>query len=130
MAAAYICCSLNAIKSRVVHSKENFTFTVCNMEGGSTFNVMPFTCSLKATLRTYNEETKKLVCEKIRKIATSVAQAHDCTAEVDIFDLYPAVVNHPAPTETVKRVAENGFGSPSEEDLPLTAGEDFSYFLL
>ena len=59
-----------------------------------------------------------------------MAKAQDCTADVDIFDLYPAVVNHAEPTETVKRVAENGFGSPSEEDLPLTAGEDFSYFLL
>ena len=43
-AAAYILTALNAIKSRCVHSKENFTFTICNIQGGSTYNVMPTEC--------------------------------------------------------------------------------------
>lgn len=40
-ASAFILTGLNAIKSRCIHSKENFTFTICNITSGSTYNVMP-----------------------------------------------------------------------------------------
>ena len=67
--------------------------------------------------------------ERIRVIAESTALAHDCVAEVELNTLYPATVNHAAQTEYVKRVADASFGGASDEDLPVTASEDFSYFL-
>lgn len=56
----------------------------------------------------------------------------DCRAECHFDRIYPAVVNHVEQTSHVKRLALKWFGPAhfSEEDLPLTASEDFSYFLL
>lgn len=54
-AAAFILSSLNAIKSRCIHSKENFTFTICNIEAGSTYNVMPTECFMQGSIRTFDE---------------------------------------------------------------------------
>ena len=50
---------------------------------------------------------------------------------VDVFLKYPSVVNHPKETEHVKRLALKWFGPEhvSEDELPITASEDFSYFL-
>lgn len=129
-AAAFILTGLNVIKSRCIHSKENFTFTICNVQGGSTYNVMPGECFMQGTLRTYNKDVRVKVCERIKAIAESTALAHDCEAEVDLNTLYPATVNHAAQVEHVRRVAADGFGNASNEDLPVTASEDFSYFLL
>ena len=85
---------------------------------------------MQGTVRTYSVEARLKICERIKAIAESTAIAHDCVAEVDLQTLYPATVNHDAQTEFVRRVAERGFGGASDEDLPITASEDFSYFLL
>jgi len=85
---------------------------------------------MQGTLRTYNADVRIKVCERIKVIAESTAIAHDCEAEVDINTMYPATVNHTLGYEVCKRVATRGFGGHSEEDLPMTPSEDFSYFLL
>ena len=55
----------------------------------------------------------------------------ECKAEVDITRLYPAVINHITETEHIKRLATKWFGLEhfSEADLPISASEDFSFFL-
>ena len=55
----------------------------------------------------------------------------DCTADVDIERQYPATINHPTETQHVIRLAKKWFGPEhvSDEDMPMTASEDFSYFL-
>jgi hippurate hydrolase len=40
------------------------------------------------------------------------------------------VDNHEREAEHVCRVADKHFGGASDEDLPVTASEDFSYFLM
>lgn len=55
----------------------------------------------------------------------------ECKAELNINRMYPAVVNHALETQHVKRLATKWFGPEhvSEDDLPITASEDFSYFI-
>jgi metal-dependent amidase/aminoacylase/carboxypeptidase family protein len=45
--------------------------------------------------------------------------------------MYPATVNHKEPTEHVTRLAKKWFGEKhfSQDDLPMSAAEDFSYFM-
>ena len=40
-AGAYILNNLHTIKSRCIHSRENFVFTICQFESGFTHNVFP-----------------------------------------------------------------------------------------
>lgn len=81
-------------------------------------------------MRTYSKDVRDKVCERIKAIAESTAIAHDCEAMVDLNNMYPATVNHAEQTYFVRRVALQSFGGASDEDLPVTASEDFSYFLL
>ena len=55
----------------------------------------------------------------------------ECKVEVDLFFKYPAVINHETEVGHVKRLANKWFGPQhvSEDELPITASEDFSYFL-
>jgi hippurate hydrolase len=43
--------------------------------------------------------------------------------------MYPSVINHATEADHVRRVAINYFGGVSDEGLPVTASEDFSFFL-
>ena len=56
----------------------------------------------------------------------------NCTADLQIIRQYPSVVNHPTEAEHVRRLALKWFGPQhvTDEDLPMTVSEDFSYFLL
>jgi len=69
------------------------------------------------------------VLSKIKQICEHTAKAHDCEAEVELNTMYPPVVNHAVEVENVRRVAKKHFGGVTDEDLPLTASEDFSFFL-
>ena len=55
----------------------------------------------------------------------------ECKVEVDLDYMYPAVINHETEVGHVKRLATKWFGPQhvSEDELPITASEDFSYFL-
>jgi hippurate hydrolase len=55
----------------------------------------------------------------------------DCTVEVNVMDKYPAVINHETETNHIIRLAKACIGTEhfSQQDLPLSAGEDFSFFL-
>lgn len=90
---------------------------------------MPGEAFMQGTVRTYGKETKSKVLEKITQITESTAKAHDCTAEIEYIHMYPSVINHTTEADHVRRVAINHFGGVSDEGLPVTASEDFSFFL-
>ena len=123
--------ALNAIKSRNIDNKSNLVLSICLINGGSAPNVFPDKVHMGGTMRTYDESVKEHAKKRITEIAEHVAAAHECRAEVDIFDKYPAIMNHKTETEHVIRLAKKYFGEEnfSQLDLPLSAGEDFSYFL-
>lgn len=128
---AMIHSALNSIKSRNIDSSQNIVFTICNIKAGDTYNVFPDTCFMQGTIRGYDEKTMKRMQERIKTICESVAEGFECTAEVDLNDIYPAVINHKEPTEHVERLAKKWFGEEnfSKDEIPMTASEDFSFFL-
>ena len=91
------CNMLNAfhsIKARNIDSRDNVVFSICAIDSGSTFNVFPDTAFLKGTIRSYREEPKEKMIQRVKEIARDVSAAFDCTAAVKIWDKYPAVINH------------------------------------
>ena len=106
-------------------------FTICHFTSGTTYNVFPDEAFMRGTIRSYDDETLATMKTRITDIATSVAKGLDCEADVKIIDMYPSVCNSKEQTAHVIRLAKEHFGEKnfSTEDLPLSAGEDFSYFL-
>lgn len=82
------------IKSRNIDSRENIVLTICHIESGHTYNVFPDTAFLQGTIRSFDKPTLARMKERITTICNSVAEAHECKAEVTLSDLYPAVINH------------------------------------
>ena len=68
---------------------------------------------------------------RIKKISTDIASSFDCKAEVNIFDKYPSTVNHSEQAQHVMRLAKKFLGEEnfSQDDLPMSAAEDFSFYL-
>eukprot|EP00347_Sterkiella_histriomuscorum_P014837 403359336 len=130
-AGSFILTNLHSVKSRCINSKENFVFTITNFDSGFTHNVMPDKAYMQGTIRSYNKEVLAKIKEKINLIANTTADTYGCVAEVKFNDMYPAVINHAKETAHIQRIATQHLGGHlvKDADLPLTASEDFSFFL-
>ena len=124
--------NLHTIKSRCVDSRENFIFSITKFDSGFTYNVFPDDATILGTIRTYKKEILELVKEKLYHIARSTAETFGCRVEFELNDKYPPTVNHATETEHVIRVAKKYIGEKhvKSDGLPMTAAEDFSYYLL
>jgi hippurate hydrolase len=116
----------------MVDSKENCIFSITKFDSGFTYNVFPDEATILGTIRTYNTKTLETMHAKLKQVLFNTVESFGCTAELDIYDKYPSTVNHPKETEHVIRIAEANFGKEhvKSDGLPMTAAEDFSYYLM
>jgi amidohydrolase len=122
--------ALQTIVSRSVNITEApAVVTVGRFAGGNRSNIIPDEAELVGTVRAFDEKVRAGIHERIRSIATNLAESAGATATVEFGLGYPVTVNNPALTErmvpTLRRVA----GAANVQVGPLTGtAEDFSYF--
>lgn len=130
LTSAYILTQIHTVIPRNVSCFKEATLTICQMHAGSAHNVLPDSAWMEGTIRTYDEEVRQTIKDRVKTIAEHTALAHGCTAEVTFEDRYPATINHPANAQFVRQAASRAFGQDQVIDFnPAVASEDFSYFL-
>lgn len=98
------------------------------IEGKGATNVIPEQVYLAGTLRTMDEQWRLRVKERIREITGGICEAYKATAEINIIDGYPFLVNDEHVTELCRQCAVDYLGAENVEDLPLRmTAEDFAY---
>lgn len=85
---------LHSIKARNIDSKQNVTFSICQIESGTTNNVYPNEATMRGTIRSYEDAPKEKLCQRINEIVETVAKAHNCEADINIWTKYPPIINH------------------------------------
>jgi amidohydrolase len=134
VAAAHVVTALQTIVARRLSPLLPAVVSVTSMHGGSAFNILPESVTLRGTCRSFDAEVADRLPSLVREVAEHSARALGCEAKTVYRKLNPAVVNHPHEAERVRRVAEAIF--PSTSPARVTAacrtmgGEDFSEFLL
>jgi len=105
--------------------------SVTMLRAGETTNVVPDTCELQGTVRTFTLEVLDLIERRMRQVAEATCQAFEATCEFAFRRNYPPTINHPAETEFVRNLLSGAFGADSVLEFEPTMGaEDFSFFLL
>lgn len=130
VASAQIITALQSLVARTLDPLDSGVVSICKLEGGSTYNVIPDHVKLLGTIRALSEETQEHLFRRIRSISEQIAEALDCRAELKIHDGYPVTENDTSALEAFKkscaRVLADG---ESVVDLPPTMGaEDFSFY--
>ncbi|MEV0503641.1 M20 family metallopeptidase, partial [Streptomyces spectabilis] len=85
--------ALQTMVTRTVHVFDPAVVTVAGITAGTTTNIIPETAELHGTLRTLTPDTRRLLRENVARVAHHVAAAHGATAEVELPEGYPPVVN-------------------------------------
>ena len=98
------------------------------IEGKGATNIIPASVYLAGTFRTMDETWRAEVKEKIKSIILSVCEKYKATADINIENGYPFLVNDIELTARCKALAIDYLGKENVEDLPLRmTAEDFSY---
>jgi amidohydrolase len=130
MAAAQIVTAVQSIVSRNVPPLDTAVVSITAINGGTAFNVIPPRVEMKGTVRTFRKEVRETVHRRLREIVAGVAEAMECSAEIIIEDVTPAVVNNPQLSEMVDGVREQVLPETVDiSGLRTMGSEDMAYMM-
>ena len=132
--ASAIVMRLQTLVSRELSPLEPGVVTVGSFRAGSKHNVISDEAKLQLTVRSYTDESRKLLLDGIARIARGEAIAagmpEDKLPTVTVADPYtPSTYNDPEFTESVMAGFRNRFGEDRVMQVPsVMGGEDFGQF--
>jgi len=129
LATAQTLVSLQQVKSRLCHPLTPMVLTFGKLIAGGAQNIIPHEVQLSGTFRTFDEKWRHEAIAHIRRIITETTAAYGCTADIDIPDGYPCVVNDLEITQKARAFAEEWVGKENTLTLePRMTSEDFAFF--
>ncbi|MCB9553188.1 MAG: amidohydrolase [Myxococcales bacterium] len=132
VAAAAIVTALQTLVSRRVEPGEPAVVTVGAFHAGTKHNVIPDEATLKLTVRSYSEATRRTLIDGIEAIARHTCAAHACVKAPTVTikdDPTPAAYNHPGLTAGATAVLGALLGPDDvRPGAASTGGEDFARY--
>lgn len=123
--------ALQTIVTRNKRPMDSAVISVTNIRAGEALNVIPELCELQGTVRTFSEDVLALIERRMRSIALSTCDAFGATCDFEFERMYPATVNHAAPTDFVRRLLRRFVSDLNVHEFePAMTAEDFSFYLL
>lgn len=99
LCASELVTALQSIVARNVPPTEPAVLTVGSFHAGTAYNIVAETASLKGTIRTVDEETRKMIVGNMTRLAQGIAAGHGCTANVHNVHRHDVVRNDPGPAK-------------------------------
>lgn len=133
-AAAHILLGLQEIHARELPSGEDAVLTVGTFQGGTAPNVIADTATLAGTIRTYSEQTRSFLKERMQSISRAIAEAYRASVTVEFGSGCPTLVNDKALGQLLDACLKETLGTNmvlNAADLGGTmrggGSEDFAY---
>lgn len=128
--AGQVIAAVQGIVSRRINPIEPAVISICRMEAGTTYNIIPNQAILYGTLRAQSEKTRRLLAAELKQTIEALCEAWGAKGEVVVDWGTPPVVNDKAMSEYVASVVTSHFGGEALAYVePVMGGEDFSYYL-
>lgn len=126
--SAHLINAVQTIISRNIDPLRNAVVTIGTIQGGDNHNVIASMVKMDGTVRTFSEDIRLLIKDRILKIAKGIETAFGGKIEVKIEKGYPATINDPKLYEKLMKAAEKIVGDGARKITPFMGGEDFSYY--
>ncbi len=133
VAAAHVIVALQTVVSRRVDPIEPGVITVGSVHGGSKHNIIPDDARLQITVRSYTDETRRILLDGIRDVTVNTCRAMGCKRDPEIVvrddEFTPAGYNHPALAVESAGLFRVLLGDKRVQELPARmGGEDFGRY--
>jgi amidohydrolase len=130
---AHFVLGLQTIIGRNVPALQTAVLSVGHIAAGAygSPNIIPSEVVVRGTARSYDPAISQLMERRMRELATALAAAHGCSAEVDYDRRYPPLVTHAEQTAVAAAAAAELVGEANVvgDAEQLTGSEDFSFML-
>ena len=129
--AAHVVTALQTVVSREVDPVEPAVLTVGEIGAGTAFNIIPEKARIGGTIRTFNDDLRRRMPERMEDLAQGVARGMRGDATLDYRFSYPVTRNDAEAAARALETATALFGKEPVLELPNPSmgAEDFSYFL-
>jgi len=127
---AQIVTALQVMVAREIDVNHNAVITVGAFHAGTAPNIIPERAVLRATVRNYGEDQRKLIKEKVERLVNNICAAAGAPYKLDYRFGVRSVYNDPGLLQEILPVVESAIGGKEyvKEVLPEMGGEDFSHF--
>jgi hippurate hydrolase len=131
LVAGHIITATQSIVARNLTPTSGGVISITRMIGGSAYNVIPETVSLRGTIRSLNPQDRHLLKQRLQTLVEHTAQALNATATVGFLEGYPATINHPVNAQACYQVTTELVGEAAVQwnPPPSMGAEDFAYML-
>jgi amidohydrolase len=126
VAAASLVVQLQTIVSREVPPMFPAVITVGMIQGGTTYNIIPDSCTIKGTVRTLNAPARDIIEAAIARLAAGIEAGMRVTCKLDYHRGVPSLVNDDSVLEPTVTAVRKQFGEVADEGQPSLGGEDFA----
>ena len=104
--------------------------SVTMIHAGEATNVIPDSCELQGTVRTFTMEVTDMVEKRMKEMATSLSESYGATCDFEFARNYPPTVNSAKEAEFARQVMTDIVGEKNViAQEPTMGGEDFAYML-
>ncbi len=104
--------------------------SVTMIHAGEATNVVPDSCELQGTVRTFTLEVLDMIEKRMRQVAEHICAAHDARCEFEFVRNYPPTINSPAEAEFARKVMASIVGEANVQvQEPTMGAEDFAFML-
>lgn len=126
---AQIISALQTVVSRRMPPDETLALSICKVQAGSAYNIIPNTFSMEGSVRTFSPESRNRVKSLIGEIAGGIASANGAEIDYAYNEGYDSVYNDPELTDIATQIVMDAFGPQAVVPIePVMPGEDFGYF--
>jgi hippurate hydrolase len=104
--------------------------SVTMIHAGLATNVIPDSCELRGTVRTFSTQVLDMIESRMRKLTEHLCAAHEAQCDFHFNRNYPPTINHPEETLFVQEVIKEMVGADRlQVQEPTMGAEDFSFML-
>jgi amidohydrolase len=122
--------AIQTIVSREVDPLESAVVSICKMEAGEAYNVIPETTTFGGTIRSHKPGLRESLPKRVKEILDGVVSGMRGSYEFNLMSKFPATINDEKMTAFVVNVAKEILGGDKILLMkPLMGSEDFSFYL-
>ena len=123
--------ALQSIVSRNVDPMQQLVVSLTQIHGGTAHNVIPGTCHINGTVRTFSKDVQAMAVRRIEEIMNGQAASYGVTARLEYKYGYPPTINAPQEAAFAAEVAREIAGDTGVDEnvAPVMGAEDFAYML-
>ncbi len=129
--AAHVIVAIQTMIPRMLDARDPVVVSVCSIQGGTAFNIIPESVTLSGTVRTLSQERRAVMPAKLEDIVRGVTATFGGTYDFTYVPAVPVTSNDPGMTEIMRGVAEDLWGAENVLDMerPNMGSEDYSYYV-